>query len=181
MVVTGRVKSLIAPEERLTPGILYVGVAALTGSILTRSRALPARLIVPPIFFFATLKHFLPKTSHNLSAYGAELEERYAPSLREKHLTANAHAGMTWEWVKEATKDGREGLGKGVEDVVGRIQEVTGLKVKETLGWGEVVEKTEGKVKEVVKAVEDNVAEALSVVEKKVEIAKDEKGPKRLV
>lgn len=116
--------------------------------------------------------------------YGAELEERYAPSLREKHLTANAHTRMTWERVKEATKDGREGLGRGVEEVVGKIQEATGLKIKETLGWGEVVvEKAEGKVREVVKVVEDNIVEAQSVAEKevdKIEVAK-EKEPKRLV
>lgn len=114
------------------------------------------------------------------------MEERYAPSLREKHLTANAHTRMTWERAKEATKDGREGLGKGVEGIVGRVQEATGLKLKETLGWGEaVVEKAEGKVGQVVKAVEGKVAEAKSVVEKKVdeiEVAKDKKEePKRLV
>ena len=90
--------------------------------------------------------------------YGAELEQRYAPSLKEKHLTANVHARMTWQRVKEATQDSKEGLDKGVEAVVGRIHEATGLKVKETLGWGEaIVEKTEGKF---------------------IEIAKDEKGSK---
>lgn len=145
VAVIGRVKSLIDPTEPLTPGILYVGIAALTGSILTRSRALPLRFITPPIFFFATLNHFLPKTSHNLGVYGAELEERFAPRLREIHLTANAHTRMTWERAKEATKDGRQSLGRGVEGIVGQIQEATGLKLKETLGWGEsVLEKSRG-------------------------------------
>ena len=37
-VSTARVKSLISPEEPITPGILYVGVAALSGSVFARGR-----------------------------------------------------------------------------------------------------------------------------------------------
>lgn len=147
--IPDRVKSLIAPDEPLTPGILYVGVSTLTGSIISRNRLLPTRLFLPPLFFLVTLNHFLPKTSQNLSLYFSELEERYAPSLKEKHDIANAHTRMTWERAKQATEDSRNRLGAGVEELVGRIQDGTGLKLRETLGWGEkVLENTESKVVE---------------------------------
>lgn len=185
MDVAGRVKSIIAPDEPLTPGILYVGVSALTGSILSRGRFLPTRLLLPPIFFFATLNHFLPKTSHNISSYVSELEERYAPGLKEKHDIANAHTRMTWERAKEATRDGREGLGRTTEGLVERIQAATGLKLRETLGWGENrVEKATGNAITAVNVVEVKAGELKDVLDTKVEQAKDtvaESKPERLV
>jgi len=146
--IESRVKSLIVPEEPLTPGILYVGVATLTGSIIARNRnrIFSTRLFIPPLFFLVSLNHFLPKTSHNLSLYLSELEERYAPSMKEKHDIANAHTRMTWDRVKEATKDGRESVRRATASLVRKVQDTTGLKLRETLGWGEhVLENEEGK------------------------------------
>jgi len=151
IVIPGRVKSLIAPEEPLTPGILYVGVATLTGSIISRNRILPTRFFLPPLFFLVTLNHFLPKSSQNLSLYFSELEGRYAPSLKEKHDIANAHTQMTWERAKHATENGWKRLGTGMEGIVGRVQDATGLKLRETLGWGEkALENAERKVRDVL-------------------------------
>lgn len=39
-VCVGEVKSVIPKDEPLTPGILYVGVAGLAGSVLARNRKL---------------------------------------------------------------------------------------------------------------------------------------------
>ncbi|KAF9486623.1 hypothetical protein BDN71DRAFT_1514812, partial [Pleurotus eryngii] len=113
-----RVKSIIAPDEPLTPALLYVGISTLTGSILARNRGLPTRVLLPPVFLLASLNHFLPKTSANLSAYFSALEETYFPTVAEKHAIANAHSRMTWERVKEGTQSGREGVMKGVEGAV---------------------------------------------------------------
>lgn len=38
IVRVGEVKSVIPKDEALTPGILYVGVAGLAGSVLARNR-----------------------------------------------------------------------------------------------------------------------------------------------
>lgn len=150
-------------------------MAALTGSILTRNRLLPTRIFVPPIFLLVTLNHFLPKTSHNIATYFSELEQRYTPGLREKHLTAKAHSQMTWERAKEATKGGREGLGKGVEGLVGRVQETTGLKLRETLGWGEqVLEKAEAKAVEAIHTAEAKAGELRADLDNKVGQTQDE-------
>jgi MICOS complex subunit MIC26 len=171
--VLGRVKSLVVPEEPLTPGILYVGVATLTGSIISRNRILPTRLFLPPLFFLLTLNHFLPKTSHNLSLYVSELEERYTPTLKEKHDIANAHTRMTWERAKEATRDGREGISKVAEGLVGRVQDATGLKLRETLGWGEkVAEEMENKVVEVKDALDKKIEQTKNSPDRKVEETK---------
>ena len=81
-------KSLVAPDEPLTPGILYVGVATLTGSVLARNRIF-WRLTLPPALFILSLNHFLPKTSHNVSSYLGSLEDAHFPAFtRSRRRTA---------------------------------------------------------------------------------------------
>ncbi|TFK65863.1 hypothetical protein BDN72DRAFT_962195 [Pluteus cervinus] len=157
--VENRIKSIVDPTEPLTPGALYVGIAALSGSVIARNRFIGTRLLLPPAFFFLALNHFLPKTSHNLSSYFASLEETYFPTLAQKHDVANAHSAMAWERLKESSKEGREKLAQGTENLVDKIQELTGLRLKENLGWGSV-KKVEGKVLEAVKAFEHKVEES---------------------
>ncbi|KAJ8519807.1 hypothetical protein ONZ45_g3283 [Pleurotus djamor] len=137
--VEHRVKSLVAPNEPLTPALLYVGISALTGSILTRNRGLITRFFVPPLFLVLSLNHFLPATSHNISLYLSDLEDTYFPTLAEKHAIANAHSRMTWERIKDSTENGRSSVRKSAEGAVEWVQGQTGLKIRETLGWGEKV------------------------------------------
>jgi organizing structure protein 2 len=134
--VLARIKSLASPSESLTPGILYVGVATLSGSIIARNRTLATRLLLPPTLFIASMYHFLPKTTHNISAYFDSLEAQYFPSLAEKHRIGRAHTQMTLERIKEWTKSGREKFHQGVGSFVDRIQDFTELKIQEGLGWG---------------------------------------------
>ncbi|KAL6298794.1 hypothetical protein BKA93DRAFT_830368 [Sparassis latifolia] len=54
-----RVKSLVAPDEPVTPGILYVGVATVTGSIFARNCDLFTRALLPPTLLVLSLNHFL--------------------------------------------------------------------------------------------------------------------------
>ncbi|KAF9644229.1 hypothetical protein BDM02DRAFT_1057019 [Thelephora ganbajun] len=130
--VERRVKSILVPEEPLTPGLLYVGVSALTGSIFMR-------FALPPTLLLLSFDHFLPKTYYNLSSYLGSLEDRYLPAVAEKHDIAKAHTAMTWERIRDATRDGRATLGSGVEGAVHKAQDATGLKFTEVLGWGKGV------------------------------------------
>lgn len=176
-VTPERVKSIIAPDEPLTPGVLYVGVATLTGSIIARNRFLLARLVLPPTLFFLSLNHFLPKTSHNLSEYFGSLEETYFPTFAEKHAIANAHTLMTWEMAKDATRDGREKMGEGLASLIGKVQDATGLKLREGLGLSKervavASEITQQKVEEVKQATEHKIEAAREVVEQKAEEVK---------
>lgn len=170
MVLTAfpdRVKSIISPTEPLTPGILYVGVAALTGSIISRNRFILTRLTLPPTLFIFSLNYFLPQTTHNLSAYLSSLEETYFPTVAEKHAIANAHSRMAWERLKEAAESGKDSVGLGTETALGKVQDLTGLKLRETLGWGKAI--VEEKAHESKVPLEVKAHEAKAAAEKKVE------------
>ena len=81
---------------------------------------------------------------------------------------------MTWERAKAASERGRSGLRLGIENAVEKMQGLTGLKLKETLGRNQaVVKAVEGKVSEVVAVAEKNVDEARGVVDKTVDGVKD--------
>ena len=146
--LSDRVKSLIAPDEPLTPGLLYVGVASLTGSILARNRSIFSRALLPPALFYLSFKYFLPKTTQNVSAYAGSLEEKHFPTLAQKHAVAIAHSRMTWERLREAGIGGRDKFQDGLGSAVRKFQELTGLKVEEALGHktsiANVVERVEG-------------------------------------
>lgn len=130
----GRVKALIAPGEPLTPAMLYVGVASLSGSILARNRSVLTRVMLPPAFFLLSFNYFLPKTSHNVSDYAGSLEEAHFPALAQKHAVAIAHTQMTWERARAAGVSGRDWLQSGLGGAARRVQDLTGLKVLEALG-----------------------------------------------
>ncbi|KAI0714482.1 apolipo protein O-domain-containing protein [Fomitopsis betulina] len=157
--VENRIKSLVAPDEPLTPGILYVGVATLTGSVLARNRGLALRLALPPTLLLLSLSHFLPKTSANVSAYAGALEDTYLPGLAQKHDIAKAHSAMTWDRAVDAGAAARVRVQDSVLRAVVRLEEASGLKLQETLGWG----------KHAVGAVQQTAEHASAVAEHKVE------------
>jgi MICOS complex subunit MIC26 len=187
VVFVGRVKSIIVPEEPLTPGLLYVGVSALTGSILARNRSILIRFALPPTLLLLSFDHFLPKTYHNLSSYLGTLEDKYLPAVAEKHDVAKAHTAMTWGRIKDATKDGRATLGGGVERVVHKAQDTTGLKFTEVLGWGngvsnkalvaakDIVEQAKEVEQKVEHVVEEKLVEVTRRAEERVEKVGEEK------
>ena len=158
-----RIKSIFSENESLTPGILYVGIATLTGSIIARNRMLATRFLLPPIFLFASANHFFPETTGNLSSYLGSLEDTYIPSLSEKHDIAKAHTQMTWEKVKDVTASSRDHLNRGAMTAVEKVQEVTGLKLRETLGW------TGEKVEGIKVTIEEKLVESENKVENKLE------------
>ncbi|KAM5543506.1 hypothetical protein V8D89_002757 [Ganoderma adspersum] len=162
--VESRVKSLIAPDEPLTPGILYVGVATLTGSVVARNRIF-WRLALPPTLFILSLNHFLPKTSHNVSQYLGSLEDAHFPTFAEKHEIAKAHSAMTWDRVKEATQNSRETATDTLATLLGKVEEASGLKLRETLG-------VKGPVRAQAQATEERATEAIKAVEASAEVAK---------
>ncbi|KAG5727773.1 putative global transcription activator SNF2L1 [Termitomyces sp. T112] len=177
--IENRVKSIISPNEPLTPGLLYVGVATLSGSILARNRTLATRLLLPPIFLFASAKHFFPQTTENFTSYLGSLEDTYFPTLAEKHVIANAHTQMAWERLKDASQNGREWVNRGAATAVDKIQEATGLKLNETLGWSQAgLKHFEAKASEVAKAAEERIVEGKVTVEKTLDENKGEQAKK---
>jgi organizing structure protein 2 len=74
---------------------------------------------------------------------------------------------MTWELFKSRTQDGREKVSSGVVGVVGKLQDATGLKLQEGLGW------SSEKVKVAEKAVETKAEAVADIVEKGVQDTKE--------
>ncbi|THH05677.1 hypothetical protein EW145_g4617 [Phellinidium pouzarii] len=175
--VEQRIKSFKAPEEQLTPGALYVGVATLSGSIIARSRGLPTRFLLPPTLLVLSLNHFLPKTAAKIGEYVSDLEHTYVPRVAQFTDTAVAHTRMSWEMAKAKTSEGRAAVEKGVISAVGAVQDATGLKIREALGLGrtmgeDVVTIAQERGKEAVKKIEEGAQEVKEAVEKKAEEAR---------
>lgn len=141
------VKSVVAQDEPLTPGIIYVLIAGLTGSVITRNRSFPLRWLAPPLFTVAAAPYFLPKTSHNIRAYLSDLEDKHFPELAARQdrflSTASSHMEMTLDRLRGAEEGARVWGAKAVEGV----ENATGLRVADAVRKGQdKVEKEKAKL-----------------------------------
>jgi organizing structure protein 2 len=120
---TNTVRSL-APSresgERVFPGALYVLVASMAGSIITRNRNILLRASVPVAVGITAANVVLPITTKNVGDLIWTYEERY-PVLADTHLrmknrisqfieTGKAHAQGTVGMVEGKLADTRENL-----------------------------------------------------------------------
>lgn len=103
--------------------------------------------------------------------YLGGLEDAYVPNLAHKHDVSIAHTKMTWDLIKYHTRDSREKLSSGVVGAVGKVQDLTGLKLQEAFGWSKanVVTPAREVAEEKVQDVAEAVEEAKEVVEEKIE------------
>ncbi|CAE6480631.1 unnamed protein product [Rhizoctonia solani] len=160
-VIATRIKSLISPEEPLTPGILYVGVAALSGSVFARGRSLPTRILLPPTLFFGALNYFLPKTTHNVNAYVYSLERAHAPALADTHDAADKALRDTVKQIRASYNSMRGGVSHIVEDSVDGLESTTGLKLRDaTIGRAQhVSEVAQSKTNSISQNIHEKAAE----------------------
>ncbi|KAG8731676.1 hypothetical protein FRC11_002973 [Ceratobasidium sp. 423] len=159
--VESRIKSLISPEEPLTPGILYVGVAALSGSVFARGRSLPTRILLPPTLFLGALNYFLPKTTHNVNAYVYGLERAHAPALADTHDAAGKTLRSAVQQIRASYRSMRGGVSHIVEDSVDGLESTTGLRLRDaTIGRAQQVsEVTQDKTSPIVQNIQEKTAE----------------------
>ncbi|KZT58168.1 hypothetical protein CALCODRAFT_433078 [Calocera cornea HHB12733] len=161
--VERKVKEIVPADEPMTPGILYVGVATLTGSVLGRNRML-LRILLPPTFFLASMSYFLPRTSHNIYAYIQELESLYLPSLAVQHTQIENLAASTMTQAKQAYEQSTDWLAGEVKRGVGAVEGATGVKVGEAFGMakaevGKVAAEAKSKVEDFEKKAEEKIRE----------------------
>ena len=78
---------------------------------------------------------------------------------------------MTWERIKDATQNGREAFSSGVASLVGKVEEATGLKLRETLGWRERVVAAESKAMRQAEEAVDAVGGVVAGSTKEVKAA----------
>ncbi|KAJ1306253.1 hypothetical protein OPQ81_010957 [Rhizoctonia solani] len=159
--VESRIKSLMSPEEPLTPGILYVGVAALSGSVFARGRSLPTRIILPPTLFLGALNYFLPKTTHNVNAYVYSLERAHAPALADTHDAADKALRNAIKQIRASYNSMRGGVSHIVEGSVDGLESTTGLKLRDaTIGRAQQVsEVTQDKASSITQNIQAKTAE----------------------
>ncbi|PLB55368.1 hypothetical protein P170DRAFT_432909 [Aspergillus steynii IBT 23096] len=120
---TNTVASLApSPEsgERLLPGGVYVVVAAMAGSIVSRNRGIFLRSASPLAFGTVAAWSLLPVTMRNVSDLAWEYEKK-VPAVAEQHLlvrekaehiwyTGIAHSGMARAMMEEKIGDTRKKL-----------------------------------------------------------------------
>lgn len=120
---TSTVRSLAPPREsgeKIFPGALYVLVASMAGSIITRNRNILLRASVPLAVGITAANVVLPITSKNVGDLIWTYEEKY-PVLADAHLrtrqrisdfieTGKAHAGMGIGMVEGKLHDTKDGL-----------------------------------------------------------------------
>ena len=139
---SGEIKTVLPADESLTPGIIYVLIAGLSGSVLTRTRAFPLRMITPPLFTLAAMPYFLPKTATNLRAYFSDLEDKYVPDVAEKHDMINSRLSMHYDMAKNKLGSAGEDASRWGDKAVKGIENSTGLRV------GDVVRKGQERVQQ---------------------------------
>lgn len=118
---TKSVASLAPPREsgeKLMPGAIYVLVAAMAGSIVTRNRNILLRATVPLAMGVGAGWTVLPYTMRNVSDATWKFEQRF-PAVAEQHLKireglesgvsfAKAHGRVGVQYVDDKVTDARE-------------------------------------------------------------------------
>jgi organizing structure protein 2 len=125
---TSTIRSLAPSKEtgeKVFPGVLYVLVATMAGSIISRNRNILLRATVPAAIGLTTAYAVLPVTMKNVGDLAWKYEERY-PVLADTHLrareritqiweTGKAHSAMTVGMVQDKISDTRENVEEWVK------------------------------------------------------------------
>lgn len=88
------------------PGLLYVAVTTMAGSIIARRRMLPIRMLTPVVVAVGAGWYFLPETSRNVGDLLWEWE-KMVPEVAEKHLAVREAGEKAWGATEKAIREGR--------------------------------------------------------------------------
>lgn len=103
---TTTIRSLAPPSdinEPLLPGFVYILVATLSGSIITRNRGFLLRFSVPLALGIGTARATIPYTMRNVDGLVWKYEERY-PAVADAHVRVRERARRVWETGKAHTQ-----------------------------------------------------------------------------
>lgn len=125
---TSTIASLGPPPEsgeKLMPGSLYVLVAAMTGSIISRNRNIVLRGVMPLAVGIGTAWVVLPVTMRNVSDLLWKYEEKF-PAIADGHLRTRQSIQRAWEMTKVHSQAARtfidEKVGEGRDAVEGWVR-----------------------------------------------------------
>ncbi|KAF2716603.1 hypothetical protein K431DRAFT_278577 [Polychaeton citri CBS 116435] len=120
---TQTIASLAPPpesNERVLPGGIYVLVAAMAGSIVSRNRGILLRFLTPTVTGVTAAHYILPRTTQNVGDLIWKYEEKY-PVVKENHLrvsegvrhfieTGKAHSQMGLAMAEDKVTGVRESV-----------------------------------------------------------------------
>lgn len=118
---TDTVASLAPPREsgeKLMPGMIYVLVAAMAGSIVTRRSNILFRATVPLAFGVGAGWAVIPITMRNVSDLAWTYEQRF-PVVADTHKSIRESVEKGWSFAKVHTEVGKQYVG----DKVGETRE----------------------------------------------------------
>lgn len=125
---TSTIASLAPPKEsgeKLMPGSIYVLVAAMTGSIITRNRNVLLRTSVPALIGIGAGWVVLPITMNNVSNLLWKYEQKF-PVVADTHLRARSGIERAIYMAKLHTEQGKrivdEKVAEGRESVEGWVR-----------------------------------------------------------
>jgi MICOS complex subunit MIC26 len=117
-----------APEtgEQLLPGVIYVLVATMTGSIITRNRGILLRSTIPLAMGIIAGWMLIPHTMRNIADLSWEFEQK-VPLISNTHAEISGFTKEAWrqtqvhtrlagDWLDETASAGREKLESWVKD-----------------------------------------------------------------
>ncbi|KAK3620083.1 hypothetical protein LTR56_023621 [Elasticomyces elasticus] len=118
---TSTIASLVPPKEsneQLLPGAVYVLVAAMAGSIISRNRNILVRFVTPILTGVTTANYVVPRTTQNVGNLVWDYEKRF-PVVRDNHLrvtqgvrhfieTGKAHSQMGLAMAEDKVTGVRE-------------------------------------------------------------------------
>ncbi|KAL2356068.1 apolipo protein O-domain-containing protein [Cryomyces antarcticus] len=122
---TSTIASLAPPKEsgeHLLPGGIYVLVAAMAGSIVTRNRNILLRATVPAAVGIGAAYAVLPLTTRNVGNLVWSYEERY-PVIRDNHLRLRNQISHVWQTGKAHSQMGLAMAEDKVEGVREAVEE----------------------------------------------------------
>ncbi|KAI9314230.1 apolipo protein O-domain-containing protein, partial [Dichotomocladium elegans] len=120
--VKNTVKQTIDKDEEILPNALYVGVAALAGTILARNRNIVIRFATSTALAVGTSYYLLPKTTHNVALQLEKVERRY-PQVQAAHQSVNEAVGDVRKQVDEALAQVRGAVDENASKLFGQFQQ----------------------------------------------------------
>lgn len=120
---TSTIASLAPPKEsneKLLPGGIYVLVAAMAGSIVSRNRNILLRFATPIITGVVTANYVVPRTTENVGNLAWHYEKKF-PVIADNHIrardgirhfieTGKAHSQMGLAMAEEKVQGVRESV-----------------------------------------------------------------------
>lgn len=161
--MTAEIKSTVDKDEEVFPNALYVGVAALAGTIIARNRNVVLRFLTSSTLAIGTSYYLLPKTTHNVAVQLEKLEKKY-PQLQSAHQSVNNQVDQVKKQIDDTVSQLRGAVDENVNKLQSQIQENT-EKVKGAVvgGSASTTEVAKEKFDEVKKNVESMYSTRSSV------------------